>query len=126
MVSQYMDVWLLLTPIDQAWMQHICDNHLSFLSHVYTTLVYRDIDDGLQYDSCLTVFAKTKVFRLISNRLVSENATIVCILHLIISEMGSIDEDVLSVHQDGLATCLRSQREGLSSNVARFMTLYVF
>lgn len=106
-------------------MQYICNNHLSFIRHVYATLVYRDIDEGLLYDSCLTVFAKTKVLQLISNRLDTQNATIVCILHLIISEVGSIDEDVFSVHQDGLATCLRSQREALDSSVARFMTLYV-
>ena len=107
-------------------MQYICGNHLSFLSHVYATLVYRDIDEGLMDDSCLTVLAKTKVLRIISNRLDTEDATIICILHLIISEIGSVDEDVLSVHQHGLATCLRSQQERLSSSVARFMTLYVF
>lgn len=115
-----------LLSTDQAWMQFVCSNHLSFLSHVYATLVYRDIDEGLLYDSCLTVFAKTKVLRLISNRLDTENSTVLCILHLIISEMGSVDEDVFSVHQQGLATCLKSQQERLSSSVARFMTLYVF
>ncbi|EMD86416.1 hypothetical protein COCC4DRAFT_134879 [Bipolaris maydis ATCC 48331] len=108
---------------DQAWMRYVCDSHLSFLSHVYATLVYHDIDEGLLYDSRLTVFAKTKILRLISSRLDTDNATIICILHLIISEIGSDNEGVFSVHRDGLATCLRSHRDGLNSGVARFMTL---
>ena len=108
---------------DQAWMRYVCDSHLSFLGHVYATLVYHDIDEGLLYDSRLTVFAKTKILRLISSRLDTDNATIICILHLIISEIGSVNEGVFSVHRDGLATCLRSHRGGLNSGVARFMTL---
>ncbi|EUC41873.1 hypothetical protein COCMIDRAFT_104974 [Bipolaris oryzae ATCC 44560] len=108
---------------DQAWMRYVCDSHLSFLSHVYATLVYHDIDEGLLYDSRLTVFAKTKILSLISSRLDTDNATIICILHLIVSEIGSVNEGVFSVHRDGLATCLRSHREGLNSGVARFMTL---
>ncbi|XP_014562140.1 hypothetical protein COCVIDRAFT_84689 [Bipolaris victoriae FI3] len=108
---------------DQAWMRYVCDSHLSFLSHVYATLVYHDIDEGLLYDSRLTVFAKTKILRLISSRLDTDNATIICILHLIISEIGSVNDGVFSVHRDGLATCLRSHRGGLNPGVARFMTL---
>lgn len=105
-------------------MRYVCDSHLSFLSHVYATLVYHDIDEGLLYDSRLTVFAKTKILRLISSRLDTDNATIICILHLIISEIGSVNDGVFSVHRDGLATCLRSHRGGLNPGVARFMTLY--
>jgi hypothetical protein len=104
-------------------MRSVCDNHLSFLSHVYTTLVYQDIDEGLLYDSDLTVFAKTMIIRLISSRLDTDDATIICILHLLISEIGGTDEDVFNVHQDGLMTCLRNQQGGVNPSLARSMTL---
>jgi hypothetical protein len=113
----------LLTYIDLAWMRYICDNRLSFLSHIYATLVYQDLDEGLLYDSELTVYAKTKVLGLISDGLDTNDVTLISILNLLISEIGGLDEDVFDLHQDGLSTCMRDQRDGLSPNIATFMTL---
>lgn len=104
-------------------MRYVCDNYLSFLSHVHASLVYQDLDEGLLYDSELTVYGKTMVLRLISDRLDTDDATIISILHLLISELGSLNEDVFNLHQEGLATCLRNQQDELNSNVATFMTL---
>ncbi|RAR11203.1 hypothetical protein DDE82_000676 [Stemphylium lycopersici] len=118
--------WIRTTSFfchDRIWMRSVCDSHLSFLSHVYTTLVYQDIDEGLLHDSDLTVFAKTMILRLISSRLDTDDATIICILHLLISEIGGTDEDVFNVHQDGLMTCLRNQQGGLNSSLAWSMAL---
>jgi hypothetical protein len=42
---------------------------------------------------------------------------------MLISEIGSPDEDAFGVHQDGLVTCLRNQQDGLGANIATFMTL---
>ncbi|KAF1937620.1 hypothetical protein EJ02DRAFT_469556 [Clathrospora elynae] len=109
---------------DSSWMQYICDNRLSFLSHVYATLVYQDLGEGLLHDSDLTAYAKTTIMRSISDRLDTDDVTIISILHLLISEIGGLDEDVFNVHQDGLATCMRNLRGGiLSQNVSKFMTL---
>ncbi|KAG9185822.1 hypothetical protein G6011_07153 [Alternaria panax] len=108
---------------DQAWMQYVCSNHLSFLSHVHATLVYQDLDEGLLYDSDLTVYAKTRVLGLFRGRLDTDDATIISILHMLISEIGSPEEDAFSVHQDGLVTCLRNKQDRLGPNIATFMTL---
>lgn len=112
-----------LTNADQAWMQYVCGNHLSFLSHVHATLVYQDLDEGLLYDSDLTVYAKTRVLGSFRGRLNTDDTTIISILHMLISEIGSPDEDAFGVHQDGLVTCLRNQQDGLGANIATFMTL---
>ncbi|RMZ73771.1 tachykinin family [Pyrenophora seminiperda CCB06] len=108
---------------NQTWMRYVCNSYLSFLSHVHASLVYQDLDEGLLYDSELTVYGKTMILRLISDRLDTDDATIISILHLLISELGALNEDVFNLHQEGLVTCLRNQRDGLSSNVATFMTL---
>ncbi|OAG25390.1 hypothetical protein CC77DRAFT_926508 [Alternaria alternata] len=118
--------WIRATTFycyDQAWMQYVCGNHLSFLSHVHATLVYQDLDEGLLYDSDLTVYAKTRVLGLFRGRLNTDDTTIISILHMLISEIGSPDEDAFGVHQDGLVTCLRNQQDGLGANIATFMTL---
>jgi hypothetical protein len=109
--------------VDQAWMQYICSNHLSFLSHVHTTLVYQDVDEGLLYDSDLTVYAKTRILGLFRGRLDTNDTTILSILHMLISEIGSPEEDAFGVHQDGLVTCLRNRQGRLAANIATFMTL---
>jgi hypothetical protein len=103
-------------------MQYVCGNPLSFLSHVHSTLVYQDLDEGLLYDSDLTVYAKAMVLGLCRGRLDTDDTTIIIILHMLITEIGS-PEDAFSVHQDGLVTCLRNQRGGLGPNIATFMTL---
>jgi hypothetical protein len=104
-------------------MQYVCGNHLSFLSHVHATLVYQDLDEGLLYESDLTVYAKTKVLGLFRGPLNTDDTTIISILYMLISEIGSPDEDAFSVHQDGLVTCLRNQQDALGPNIATFMTL---
>jgi hypothetical protein len=104
-------------------MQYICDNRLSFLSHVYVTLVYQDLSEGLLYNTDLTNYAKTMILGLISDRLDTNDVTIIGILHLLISEIGGLDEDVIKLHQDGLLTCVRNQQDGLNPNIATFMTL---
>jgi hypothetical protein len=114
---------ILLTFIDKAWMRYICDNRLSFLSHVYVTLVYQDLSEGLLYNSDLTNYAKAMTLGLTSDRLDTNDVTIIGILHLLISEIGGLDENVIKLHQDGLLTCVRNQQDGLSPNMASFMTL---
>jgi hypothetical protein len=113
----------LLTFTDKAWMRYICDNRLSFLSHVYVTLVYQDLSEGLLYNSDLTNYAKAMTLGLISDRLDTNDVTIIGILHLLISEIGGLDENVIKLHRDGLLTCVRNQQDGLSPNMASFMTL---
>jgi hypothetical protein len=105
------------------WMRYVCDNQLSFLSHVHATLVYQDLAEGLLYDSDLTVYAKTKILRMIGDGLNTSDVTIISILHLLVGEIGGTNQDVFDVHQDGLATCIRNQQDGLSPSIATFMTL---
>jgi len=54
-------------------MRYMCDNHLSFLSHVTVSSVYSDQQEGLLYDSELTVQARSKVLSAISARLDSDD-----------------------------------------------------
>jgi hypothetical protein len=103
-------------------MRYICNNRLTFLSHVYVTLVFQDVNDGLLYNSDLTNDVKAMTLGLISDRLDTNDVTIIGILHLLISEIGGLDEDVIELHQDGLVTCVRNQEDGLNPNIARFMT----
>jgi hypothetical protein len=112
----------LLTFVDEPWMRYICNNRLTFLSHVYVTLVFQDVNDGLLYNSGLTNDVKAMTLGLISDRLDTNDVTIIGILHLLISEIGGLDEDVIELHQDGLVTCVRNQEDGLNPNIASFMT----
>ncbi|KAF2260045.1 hypothetical protein CC78DRAFT_571455 [Lojkania enalia] len=119
---------------DRAWMGIVCRTRMSFLSHVSATCVYQDVAEGLLDDSALTVYAKTKILRMIKDSLQNFNTqtddfTILSILHLLISEIGGFDEDAFDIHQGALFRIIQ-QRGGISNlgnngDIATFLTLVV-
>ncbi|KAF2748299.1 hypothetical protein M011DRAFT_457639 [Sporormia fimetaria CBS 119925] len=117
---------------DIEWMQILCSTHMSFLSSVSVSCVYRDLSDGLLDDSPLTVYAKTKVLQLIKDSLQearrsTDDFTALSILHLLISEFGGIDEGVFNVHQEGLVRLVHERgglgRLGFDGRLATTLTV---
>ncbi|KAF2707896.1 hypothetical protein K504DRAFT_383318 [Pleomassaria siparia CBS 279.74] len=108
-----------LSQVDQAWLETICSTPMSFLSHVSVACVYHDVLEGLVEDGALTVYAKTKLLKMIKDSLQdfstsTDDFIILSILHLLVSEFGGFDEDVFDVHQQGLVRIIH-QRGGLNS-----------
>ncbi|KAJ4991572.1 hypothetical protein SVAN01_02953 [Stagonosporopsis vannaccii] len=105
---------------DKEWMRTICVDQTSFLSHVSVSSVYQDLAEGFWHDSGMTMQAKTHALRAISGQLESNNATIVSILHLLLSEVGG-DESAFRVHFQGLQGLIQ-RRGGLSQLPAQLVT----
>ena len=112
-------------------MEIICSCHTSFLSAVSANSVYKDAMEGLLEDSPLTVYAKTKVLRMINERLkdprtATDSFTALSILHLLISEICS-NEDVFDAHHQGLERIVYQRggltNSGLDSRVATLMAM---
>jgi len=107
---------------DKEWMRTICVDQMSFLSHVSVSSVYQDLAEGFWHDSSMTVQVKTHALRAIAGQLESNNATILSILHLLLSEVGG-DESAFSVHFQGLQGLI--QRRGGSSQLPVQVFTYV-
>lgn len=110
---------------DRQWTQHICSDSMSFLSHVSVSCVYQDLTDGSLHDSNKTTHAKTAVLSRIAGRLEATDATILSILHLLLSEAGGGDDSAFQVHAHGLRGLLH-KREGVSQlppQLATYATL---
>lgn len=105
---------------DKEWLHTICAEQMSFLSHISVSSVYQDISDGLWQDSGLTVQAKTHALRTIAGQLESNDATILSILHLLLSEVGG-DESAFEVHYHGLRGLI-DRRGGLGQLTNRLVT----
>ncbi|KAF2020236.1 hypothetical protein BU24DRAFT_135781 [Aaosphaeria arxii CBS 175.79] len=114
----------------RSWMEVVCRTHMSFLSHVSASCVYQDVAEGYIEDGALTVYAKTKVVRMIKDNLhnpetQADDFMILSILHLLISEIGGSDEDVFNMHFDGLVRIVH-QRGGvanLGARISAFLTI---
>ncbi|KAF2683085.1 hypothetical protein K458DRAFT_50432 [Lentithecium fluviatile CBS 122367] len=128
---QYVGNTDLFCSQDTVWMETVCNNRMSFLSHVSVACVYKDVAEGFLDDTALTVYAKTKVLRMITDNLSTQtdDFTILSILHLLVSEIGGQNEDVFDVHQDGLVRIVNQRggiaNLGLQGNIATFLIVVI-
>jgi hypothetical protein len=105
---------------------------MSFLSNVTASCVYHDVSEGLLEDSSLTMYAKTKVARMIQDSFqevgaYTDDFTTLTILHLLMSEIGGAAEESFDAHLRAL-TDIVHQRGGLmnlgiNGRVATFLTV---
>ncbi|KAJ4350073.1 uncharacterized protein N0V89_008694 [Didymosphaeria variabile] len=113
------------------WMGMLCSNRMSFLSQISVVCVYQDVSDGYLDDTALTIYAKTKLMKLLTDNLNThtDDFTILSIVHLLVSEIGGQNEDVFDVHQEGLVRIVQ-QRGGIANlgvdyPIATFLIVYV-
>ncbi|KAH6621887.1 hypothetical protein C7974DRAFT_212675 [Boeremia exigua] len=109
---------------DREWMRTVCADQTSFLSHVSVSSVYQDLAEGFWQDSDMTVEVKTHALSAIAGQLESNDATILSILHLLLSEVGG-DGIAFKVHHLGLQSLI-NRRGGLSqlgTRLATYITL---
>lgn len=67
----------------------------------------------------------TKVFRMIQDRLDTDNATILAASHLLVSEFGNLDDQTLGVYWEWLLRIALQRADFLQSDstVARYVSL---
>ncbi|KAL1610067.1 hypothetical protein SLS60_001732 [Paraconiothyrium brasiliense] len=98
------------------WMRMLCSNRMSFLSQISVVCVYQDVADGYLDDTALTIYAKTKLMKMLTDNLNThtDDFTILSITNLLVSEIGGQNEDVFDVHQEGLVRIVQ-QRGGIAN-----------
>jgi len=130
------DQWITMTGCLVAqdlaacdWMRWLCSNCMSFLGVVSVACVFQDVNEGYSDDTALTVYAKTKLMRMITDSLntQTDDFTLCSILHLLISEIGGQNEDVFDVHQEALIRIV-DQRGGIDNlgmdgSIAAFLSV---
>jgi hypothetical protein len=127
--TQYIGGTDLFCTQDMVWMETVCSNHTSFLSHVTVGCMYKDVTEGFLDDTPLTVYVKGKVLRMITDSLntQTDDFTILSILHLLVSEIGGQNEDVFDLHQNALVRMVYQRggiaNLGLHGKIATFMTV---
>lgn len=115
-------------------MDSIFTSYLAFLSHACVASVYQDVLNRNLDDSAITAYTKSRVIREINERLQNpstriDDSTIMTIVHLIVSEIGSGTEEAFDVHLDGIIRIVEQrgglQRLGLDGLCAFVLTAYV-
>jgi hypothetical protein len=113
-------------------MEIVCSNRMSFLSNVTASCVYQDVSEGLLEDSSLTMYAKTKVARMIQDAFqdvgtYTDDFTTLSILHLLVSEIGGAAEASFDGHLGALTRIVHERgglrNLGIDGRVATFLTV---